>query len=107
MELLRQLLAVFEQEFSGMLAGVEKAIAKGDAAELEKAAHKIKGSLLQFSAHHAAEAAQRLESLGRNGTVNGAVGALETLKRAVGLLLKSLHVLTGEQADNDRHAGKV
>jgi len=107
MELLRQLLAVFEQEFSAMLASVESAIAKGDAAELEKAGHKIKGSLLQFSAHDAAEAAQQLEILGRNGTVNGAPGALGTLKRAVGLVLKSLHVLTGEQAGNDRHAGKV
>jgi HPt (histidine-containing phosphotransfer) domain-containing protein len=107
MELLRQLLAVFEQEFSAMLAGVERAIAEGDAPGLEKAGHKIKGSLLQFSAHHAAAAAQQLEILGRQGTVDGAAGALETLKRATRLLLKSLHVMTGEAADSGRRESTV
>jgi HPt (histidine-containing phosphotransfer) domain-containing protein len=107
MELLRHLLAVFEQEFSAMLAGADRAIAKGNAAELEKASHKIKGALLQFSAHHAAEAAQQLEILGRNGTVEGAAGALEALKQAAGLLLKSLHVMTGEAAESGPCAGKV
>ena len=53
-ELLRGLIAVFETEYPGMLAGATRAIEDQDPAQLEKAAHKIKGTMLQFSAGTAA-----------------------------------------------------
>src|SRR5438270_1860010 len=95
LELLRDLIAVFEEELPGMLASLEAAIRNGDAAELEKSGHKIKGSVLQFSGHSAAAAALQLEELGRNGTVAGGEIALQMLKQETEVLVKSLHAMSG------------
>jgi HPt (histidine-containing phosphotransfer) domain-containing protein len=92
-ELLRDLLEVFKEEFPPMLAGLEHAIQNGDATGLERSAHKIKGSMLQFSGHGAAAAALQLEELGRNGTVAGAGIALQRLKQETEILMKTLHTM--------------
>jgi HPt (histidine-containing phosphotransfer) domain-containing protein len=92
-ELLRDLMAVFEEEFPAMLESLEQAIQNGDATGLERAAHKIKGSMLQFSGHGAAAAALQLEELGRNGTVAGAGIPLQQLKQETEVLVKTLHTM--------------
>jgi HPt (histidine-containing phosphotransfer) domain-containing protein len=92
-ELLRELIAVFEAEFPGMLAKVEAAIGNGDPAELERAAHKVKGSVLQFSAHSAAAAALELEQMGRSGRTADAQPVFEKLKQQTAAMLKSLKVM--------------
>lgn len=90
-ELLRDLTAVFAGELPGMLSRIEAAIQNTDTAELEKAAHKIKGSALQFSAPRAAEAAQQLEELGRSGKAAGAEMLLRTLQQEIDLLMALLN----------------
>jgi HPt (histidine-containing phosphotransfer) domain-containing protein len=97
-ELLGDLIAVFKKESPGMLAKLAAAIENGDAAGLERAAHKIKGSALQFSGFGAAAAALELEQLGRSGTVAGAEAALERLKQEINMLLKSLQAMAGEMS---------
>ena len=92
-ELLRDLLTVFQEEFPAMLASLEQAIQNGDATGMERSAHKIKGSMLQFSGHGAAAAALQLEELGSNGKVAGAGIALERLKQETEALVKTLHVM--------------
>ena len=74
-----------------MLASVEAAIAEQDGPVLEKAGHKAKGAVLQFSADAAAATALDLEEMGRNGSMAGAAAVLERLKRETELLLQSLH----------------
>jgi HPt (histidine-containing phosphotransfer) domain-containing protein len=90
LDLLRDLIAVFAEEFPGMLASMEAAIQVGDAVQLEKSGHKLKGSVLQFSCRSAAAAAQKLEELGRGGTLAGADVFLRTLRQEIDMLMKSL-----------------
>jgi HPt (histidine-containing phosphotransfer) domain-containing protein len=97
-ELLRELIAVFEEESLEMLGKLAAAIQNGDAAGLEKMGHKIKGSVLQFSGFGAAAAALALEQLGRSGTIAGAETALKKLKHEIDILMKSLHAMAGEMS---------
>jgi HPt (histidine-containing phosphotransfer) domain-containing protein len=97
-ELLRDLITVFEEESPSMLAKLAAAIQNGDAADLERAAHKIKGSALQFSGLSAAAAALDLEQMGRRGALAGAEAALERLRQEIDVLLKSLHAMAGEMS---------
>src|SRR5262249_54668247 len=71
-DLLRELVEIFDQEFPGMLARLEASIQQGDAVDMAKAAHKIKGTLLQFSGKSAAAAAQALELMGKEEKTEGA-----------------------------------
>ncbi len=100
LDLLRDLVAVFAEELPGMFAGMETAVQVGDAVQLEKSGHKIKGSVLQFSCRSAAKAAQQLEELGRSGTVAGGDGLLSSLRREIVLLMKSLHSMVDHLEKN-------
>lgn len=100
LELLRDLVAVWEQESPGMLAHIRTAIHEDDVQGLERSGHKIKGSLLQFSAGAAAAAALRLEQLGRSGTVAGAGEFFHALQREIDLLVRSLHAMVGRMTDD-------
>lgn len=93
-ELLRGLIAVFETEYPAMLASAARAIENQDATQLERAAHKIKGTMLQFSAGTAATAAFELEQLGKSGMLTGARATLERLKREVEWLIERLHLMS-------------
>jgi len=93
MGLLRELIEVFAEEGPRMLARVDNAIRNGSALELEKASHKIKGSVLQFSASAAAAVALKLEEIGKRGIVAGAEQLLAQLKQEVELLQKSLNAM--------------
>ena len=91
MGLLRELVEVFAKEGPRMLARVDDAILHGSALELEKASHKIKGSVLQFSAAAAAAVALKLEEKGKRGVLAGAEQLLAQLKHEIDLLQKSLN----------------
>jgi len=90
LDLLRDLVALFAEEAPRLLGQIEGAIERGSATELEKASHKLKGSVLQFSASAAAAAALELEQRGRSGSVAGAGPMLNTLKNEIGLLQEAL-----------------
>lgn len=62
MDLLRQLVRIFSDEYPLMLKEIERTAESQDAAGLRKATHKLKGSLLQFAAPAAVAAAAGLEN---------------------------------------------
>jgi len=93
MDLLRELISVFDAEYPGMIARVEAAVQQGSALDLEKSAHRLKGSVLQFSGRAAGAAAFELEEKGRNGSVAGAEKPLQTLKAETESLMKALHLM--------------
>src|SRR5262249_1113785 len=62
--LLKELIGLFLAECPRWLAAIREAIRQGDAAELRRAAHSIKGTVGTFGAPAAFEAAQRLETMG-------------------------------------------
>lgn len=93
LNLLRELVDLFAVEVPGMLARIEKAIQHGSASELEKASHMIKGSMLQFSAHEAANTALQLEESGQAGSMAGTQILLEKLRREIDALQQTLRAM--------------
>jgi len=93
--LLCELVELFAAEVPPMLARIEAAIKNGSASELEKASHKIKGSVLQFSAHSAAAVALELEESGRLGSIAGAEALLIKLRAEIDVLQQTLRGMVG------------
>jgi signal transduction histidine kinase/DNA-binding response OmpR family regulator/HPt (histidine-containing phosphotransfer) domain-containing protein len=86
-DLLRETIALLLAELPTLLGGVQAAMGKKDATALERAAHKLKGSVAIFEARGAVAAARRLEELGRTGDLDQAAGVFGSLE-------EELHHLT-------------
>src|SRR5262249_35531061 len=93
-ELLREVVALFLEDYPRVLAEVRDAIARGDAALLQRAAHTLKGSVGNFDAADCQEAALTLGLLGRSGhpprgarVLKVVEGPLEALRRALAALV--------------------
>jgi PAS domain S-box-containing protein len=100
-ELLREVIQIFRDELPHLRARVTDAIRRESAAELERAAHGLKGSVGIFGAAPAVRAALALEQMGRAGTLRGADAASETLARELDRLVGAVADLTREVT----HAG--
>lgn len=68
--LLRRLADVYFEHTPALVKTIENSIATGQMPELQRAAHTLKGSLAQFVAHSAMEAASRLEEAARVGNTS-------------------------------------
>jgi len=77
-ELFAALVEMFLEESPKEFAAAQAALTRQDATGLASAAHKLKGSVLQFCAPRLLEQVKRLEELGRKGEVATA-GPLCTL----------------------------
>jgi HPt (histidine-containing phosphotransfer) domain-containing protein len=93
LNLLRELVDLFAAEVPGMLARIEKAIQDGSPSEMEKASHKIKGSMLQFSAQTAANIARQLEESGQTGSMAESGILLEKLRKEIDALQQRLRAM--------------
>ncbi|WP_234828142.1 hybrid sensor histidine kinase/response regulator [Sinorhizobium fredii] len=78
--LLRELAAMFLIEYPKLIAALDAAYASGDAAELRRAAHTLKGSADVVGADGVVTAAQRLADLGREGNLAPVPEARRALK---------------------------
>lgn len=92
-DLLRELVAVFAEETPRLLARIEDGIRAGLAGDVRKASHKLKGSLLQFSARRAVAVAQELEEKAQNGLGAGAAPLLKRLRHEIDLLREALNAI--------------
>jgi CheY-like chemotaxis protein len=101
LELLRRLVHLFTRQSARLLDEIKAAVARGDGPALERAAHKLKGSLGNLGAVKAAAAAGRLEVLGRRGELATAGAAGAELERDVARLRSALAELLQEKADED------
>jgi len=79
------------------LADTRAALAAQDAAGLARAAHRLKGAIIQFCAPAVFEATKELEALGRAGDLAAATTACATLETELLRLLAALrqHVEKG------------
>jgi PAS domain S-box-containing protein len=68
-ELMRDLLLIFKEEFPRHLHDLREAVDSLDAEKVATVAHMLKGMLSNLAAGPAADAAARLEQLGRSGKV--------------------------------------
>jgi CheY-like chemotaxis protein len=96
--LLKELIGLFLGECPRWLAAIREAIRQGDAGELRRAAHSIKGTVGTFGARAAFEAAQRLEAMGRDGNLAGAAEAADALEEAVRRLQPALAAFVREES---------
>jgi len=93
LELLKEIGALFLDEYPRCLDDIHKALAAGDSQLLERTAHGLKGSVANFGARAAVDAAFQLEQLGKAGKVDQAPPALAMLERALACLHAELSSL--------------
>ncbi len=79
------------------LAQVKAAIDASEPEQLHRTAHTLKGSLANFSAHSAAEAAEALVEMGRAGSTIGAEAEYNFLVAEIDKLVAALDLLRAQQ----------
>jgi HPt (histidine-containing phosphotransfer) domain-containing protein len=79
MDLLRLVAGTFLESTPPLLNDMRRGIAAGDAGSVSRIAHRLRGSMANFGADEAVEAAFRLEKMGAEGDLTGADAACETL----------------------------
>jgi two-component system sensor histidine kinase/response regulator len=92
-DLLRDVIQMFLGEYPAWMAELRRAVARKDAALVQRLAHTVKGALGQFGAQAAFESARRLETLGQDNNLTEGEAALAGLEKE----LDRLHpVLLGQ-----------
>ena len=86
LDLLKEIAALFLEEYPRELDDIRKALATGDAHLLEHAAHGLKGAVANFGARAAVDAAFQLEQLGKAGKLDQVSAALAALERTLACL---------------------
>jgi HPt (histidine-containing phosphotransfer) domain-containing protein len=91
-ELLEEIVGLYLDEYPTLLGQIQAAVQAGDAKELYRSAHTLKGSLGALGAEAAHQQALELEISGRQGNLNNAPSMAVDLEN----LLRQLHAeLTG------------
>jgi CheY-like chemotaxis protein len=89
-DLLRELIEAFLAEADPLVQQVSEAVAKRDASDLHRAAHKLKGTVSTLGGKSATRVAMALETMGRSGELKDSEAALEQLRREMAALKKCL-----------------
>jgi PAS domain S-box-containing protein len=95
-DLAGHLAQLFLEDSRKQIGAMCAAIAAGDAAALERAAHTLKGAAMTIHAEAAAHAAQGLEAMGKQGELGDAAEALLRLKQVLERLKPELEILAME-----------
>jgi two-component system, sensor histidine kinase and response regulator len=94
--LLRQIAELFLADCPGLLDQIRSAISTRDFQTLERAAHRLKGTAANLSAHRVVETARRLEAIGRDGLLAEADVACAELEAELIRLERALETLRAE-----------
>jgi HPt (histidine-containing phosphotransfer) domain-containing protein len=89
-DLLREIASLFLEEYPRQLRNLKDAVSRQDSKAMQLAAHCIKGSVINFSAAAAAEAALRIELMGCAGEVSAAAEACMVLEQEIAQLTSVL-----------------
>jgi HPt (histidine-containing phosphotransfer) domain-containing protein len=90
LELLQRLVEVFWEDCPRMLSDIREALDNQSPKALLGAAHALKGSLSYFGENSAFQSALRLETLGHEGTLEGAENAFSELEEGLSRLKPAL-----------------
>ena len=96
--MLAEVVGVFRGSRPAMVRALSDAVARKDAAAIERAAHSIKGAVGNFAAAAAAKAAGRIEEMGREKKLAGAAKACSALEKELARLDEALAILVKAQA---------
>jgi PAS domain S-box-containing protein len=97
-DLLGELAELLLDSCDGQLSQLRAAADRGDVETLRRVSHGLKGAVATLGAHPAAEAALRLEMLGRDGNLAGVGAALTALADALDRLKPALTRLVEEKS---------
>lgn len=97
-ELLLEIVQSFNGDTSATFERIARAITGRDARALETLAHRLKGSLSTVGAYAAADTANLLESMGREGALEGAVELSVRLRRELDVAAEYLRLWTAPKA---------
>ncbi len=96
-ELLREVIGLFLDDYPNSLKKIRDAVNAGDPSGVEQHAHSLKGSVSIFGAQEAVEAAFSLESQGRRGDLTAAADGLKRLEHALANLKPELEQIQARQ----------
>jgi HPt (histidine-containing phosphotransfer) domain-containing protein len=89
-EIMCSLIDIFLEQIGGMMDAIREAIKSGNADQLEKSAHRLKGSISIFSAETATQVAFELEKTGCSGDLQHASETLARLEQQITLFKPAL-----------------
>ena len=95
--LLEEVVRLYLDEAPGMLSEVRHALDRGEGDGIERAAHRLRGSVAIFGAERSVEAARTMEELGRQRDLTGAEEAWPRLAEEIGRLDRSLEPLSTQR----------
>lgn len=93
LELLKEIAVLFVEDYPKSLLELRAAADRGDAHAVERAAHGLKGSVANFGAADAFEAARSLEASGRAQQISGIGPVIAELERALATLKVELEAI--------------
>lgn len=94
-ELLREIAALFLDDYPNLEANIKEAVVSRDAKALERASHALKGSVANFAAEAVVRAALNLEMIGRSRDLSGVDAAFQHLLDSYAALRPELMALAG------------
>jgi len=97
---LGELAKIFLDDCPTRLSAIQAGVEGRDAAALLEAAHALRGSVANFGAVQAVEAALKLELMGKAGDLTGAPAAFVDLQRAMAALTNELCAATPKRPSN-------
>src|SRR6202166_3294615 len=95
-EFLKTLIGIFLADCPGKLAAIRAGVVACDPHEVMETSHSLKGSVSVFGARSAVDAAQTLESMGREGKQEGLGEAFALLEREMALVTFALEEIAKE-----------
>ena len=98
-DFLEETVTMFDEDTPALLEQIRSAVSSGDAAALVKPAHALKGLVGNFCAAPAESAARELEVMGRDGKLENAGMAVETLQSETLRLGEALHQFLQAKAE--------
>ena len=103
--LLAEIAKLFLEEYPTQLAAIRAAVAAGNAPELERAAHSLKGSVANFAAPAVVETARMLEQIAREARLESAGELAAVLEQQLEHL--RVHVLCASDQEDPLAADYV
>lgn len=92
-ELLKEIAQLFIEDYPKAMDDIREAAGRGDAKGLERSAHGLKGSVANFGAADAVNAAKTLETMGRAQQLSEVQQVIHTLELALAALRPELEAL--------------
>ncbi|MGH1363439.1 MAG: Hpt domain-containing protein [Calditrichia bacterium] len=96
MELLQELIELFLEDYPQLMSEINESIQSENADGLKAAAHTLKGSVSNFCAQKAVDAALKLEISGSKQDFTSGVADFHTLKEAMDEVSQALEELSKE-----------